>query len=167
MPHGSAAASASCQLAAGSATAYLAKERHRRASGTIRRDSATSGHIELDPGTQLPTNFVPSIYTFHLWNKVAGHMAQEDELPGPTDDSRDAGCIAQKKGPTQAMTLRGHALYPNSNALGKWVASNLVQYPNRDVLVAFPRFPRSALSLRGSADLRFIQCTIHWLRTGA
>jgi hypothetical protein len=131
------------------------------AFGTIKKDSATSGHIELDPSMQLPPNFVPVIYTFHLWNKAAGHMAQEDELPGPTDDGCDASCIAQKKSPTQAMTLRGHALYPNSNASGKWVASNLVQYPNRDVLVAFSRFPRSAISLAdrqicGSSNARSI-----------
>lgn len=131
------------------------------AFGTIKKDSATSGHIELDPGTQLPPNFSPFVYTFHLWDKASNQMAQEDELPGPTDDGCDAGCIAQKKGPTQAMYLKGHALYPNSNASGRWVASNLAQYPNRYVLVAFSRFPLSAISLRDSGDLRFVQCTIH------
>jgi hypothetical protein len=131
------------------------------AMGTIKKDSATSGHIELDPQTKLPPNFSPYIYTFHLWDKASGQMAQEDELPGPSDDGCDAYCIAQKKGPTQAMHLRGLSLYPNSNASGKWVASNLVQFPNRYVLVAFSRFPRGAVSLEDTGDLRIIQCTIH------
>jgi len=131
------------------------------AFGMIKKDSATSGHIELDPRAELPPSFSPYIYTFHLWNRAANQMAQEDDLPGPTDDGCDAACIAQNKGSTQAMYLKGHALYPNSNASGKWVASNLVQYPDRDVLVAFSQFPLSAISLRGSGDLRFVQLTIH------
>lgn len=131
------------------------------AMGTIRKDSATSGHVELDPNTKLPPNFSPYIYTFHLWDKATGQMAREDDLPGPTDNGCDAGCIAQKKGPTQAMYLKGLALYPNSNASGKWVASNLVQFPNRYVLVAFSQFPMGAVSLLGTADLRIVQCTLH------
>jgi hypothetical protein len=131
------------------------------ALGTIKKDSATSGHIELDPQTEFPPNFSPYIYTFHLWDKASNQMAREDELPGPTDDGCDASCIAQKKGPTQAMRLKGHSLYPNSNASGKWVASNLIQFPNRYVLVAFSRFPMNAVSLLDSGDLRFIRCTIH------
>lgn len=131
------------------------------AMGTIKKDSATSGHIELDPQTRLPENFSPYIYTFHLWDKASGQMAQEDELPGPTDDGCDAGCIAQKKGPTQAMHLKGLSLYPNANASGKWVASNLVQFSNRYVLVAFSRFPRAAVSLSDTGDVRIIQCTMH------
>jgi hypothetical protein len=131
------------------------------ALGTIRKDSATSGHIELDPQTRLPEGFSPFIYTFHLWDKASDRMAQEDELPGPTDDGCDAGCIAQKKGPTQAMHLQGHSLYPNSNASGKWVASNLVQFANRYVLVTFSRFPMGAVSLLETGDLRIIDCTIH------
>lgn len=131
------------------------------ALGTIKKDSATSGHIELDPGTHLPQNFSPFIYTFHLWDKASNRMAREDDLPGPTDDGCDAGCIAQKKGPTQAMHLKGLSLYPNSNASGKWVASNLVQFANRYVLVYFSRFPMGAVSLLDSGDLRIIDCTIH------
>jgi len=131
------------------------------AMGTIKKDSATSGHIELDPQTQFPSNFSPYIYTFHLWDKGTGQMAREDDLPGPTDDGCDAGCIAQKKGPTQAMHLKGLALYPNSNASGQWVASNLVRFPNRYVLVAFSQFPMGAVSLLDTEDLRIIQCTIH------
>jgi hypothetical protein len=131
------------------------------ALGTIRKDSATSGHIELDSQTRLPPNFSPYIYTFHLWDKASNQMAREDELPGPTDDGCDAGCIAHKKGPTQAMHLKGLSLYPNSNPSGKWVASNLVEFPNRYVLVAFSRFPMSAVSLLETGDLRIIQCTIH------
>jgi hypothetical protein len=80
------------------------------ALGTIKRDSATSGHIELNPGTHLPQNFSPFIYTFHLWDKASNRMAHEDDLPGPTDDGCDASCIAQKKGPTQAMHLKGLSL---------------------------------------------------------
>jgi len=57
--------------------------------------------------------------------------------------------------------LKGLSLYPNGNASGKWVASNLVQFPNRYVLVAFSEFPSGAVSLYGTGDLRFIQCTIH------
>lgn len=131
------------------------------AMGTIKKDSATSGHIELDPQTKLPPGFSPYIYTFHLWDKASGQMAREDDLPGPTDDGCDAGCIAQKKGPTQAMHLKGLALYPNANASGKWVASNLVQFANRYVLVAFSRFPMGAVSLNGTSDLRLISCTLH------
>lgn len=131
------------------------------AMGTIKKDSATSGHIELDPQTKLPPNFSPYIYTFHLWDKASGQMAQEDELPGPTDNACDAGCIAQKKSPVQAMHLQGLSLYPNSNDSGKWVASNLVQFPNRYVLVAFSQFQMAAVSLENTGDLRFIQCTIH------
>ncbi len=131
------------------------------AMGTIRKDSATSGHIELDPQTHLPPGFSPYIYTFHLWDKATGRMAREDDLPGPTDDGCDAGCIAQKKGPTQAMHLKGLALYPNGNASGRWVASNLVRFANRYVLVAFSQFPRAAVSLQGTADLRFVQFTLH------
>jgi hypothetical protein len=131
------------------------------AMGTIKKDSATSGHIELDPQTRLPEGFSPYIYTFHLWDKSSNQMAQEDELPGPTDDGCDASCIAQKKGPTQAMHLKGLSLYPNSNASGKWVASNLVQFPNRYVLVAFSRFPMGAMSLLDTGDVRIVQCTIH------
>jgi hypothetical protein len=41
------------------------------------------------------------------------------------------------------------------------VASNLVQFPNRYVLVAFSQFPMGAVSLYGTADLRIAQCTIH------
>lgn len=131
------------------------------ALGKIKKDSGTSGHIDLDPQTELPPNFSPFVYTFHLWNKAGNRMAPEDDLPGTTDDGCDANCIAKRKGPTQAMHLQGHSLYPNSNDSGKWVASNLVQFANRDVLVAFSRFPMSAISLRGAGDLRFIQCTIH------
>jgi hypothetical protein len=58
------------------------------------------------------------------------------------------------------MHLKGLSLYPNSNASGKWVASNLVQFPNRYVLVAFSQFPMGAVSLNGTGDLRFIQCTL-------
>jgi hypothetical protein len=131
------------------------------AMGTIKKDSATSGHIELDSQTRLPPNFSPYIYTFHLWDKSTGQMAREDDLPGPTDNGCDASCIAQKKGPTQAMHLKGLSLYPNSNASGKWVASNLVKFPNRYVLVAFSQFPMGAVSLNGTGDLRIIQCTLH------
>ncbi len=131
------------------------------ARGTIRKDSATSGHIEFDPGTRLPENFTPFIYTFHLWDKTTGRMSREDDLPGPTDDGCDAGCIAQKKGPTQAMHLQGLSLYPNSNAGGKWVGSNLARFANRYVLVSFSRFPMSAMSLLNSGDIRIIDCAIH------
>ena len=131
------------------------------ALGTIKKDSSTSGHIELDPQTKLPPGFSPYIYTLHLWDKSSGQMAREDELPGPTDNGCDAGCIAQKKGATQAMHLKGLSLYPNGNASGKWVASNLVQFPNRYVLVAFSEFPMGAVSLYGTGELRIIQCTIH------
>jgi hypothetical protein len=131
------------------------------AMGMIKKDSATSGHIELDPQTKFPPNFSPYIYTFHLWDKGTGQMAREDDLPGPTDDGCDAGCIAQKKGPTQAMHLTGLSLYPNSTPSGKWVASNLVQFPNRYVLVALSQFPMGAVSLNGTGDLRIIQCTLH------
>lgn len=131
------------------------------AMGTIKKDSASSGHIELDPQTKLPPGFSPYIYTFHLWDKASGQMAREDDLPGPTDSGCDAGCIAQKKGPTQAMYLKGLSLYPNSNASGKWVASNLVHFANRYVLVAFSQFPMGAVSLLGSSNLRFIGCTLH------
>ncbi|MGA2814070.1 MAG: hypothetical protein ABSG16_21940, partial [Candidatus Acidiferrum sp.] len=130
--------------------------------GTIRKDSKTTGHIELDPGTKLPPNFSPYIYTFHLWDKSTGLMAHEDELPGPTDTGCDADCIAHKKGPTQAMHLKGLSLYPNNNDSGKWVASNLVQFSNRYVLVAFSQFPMGAVSLvDGTGDLRMINCTLH------
>jgi hypothetical protein len=131
------------------------------AYGTVRKDSATSGHIELDPATKLPPNFSPFIYTFHLWNRAGGQPAREDDLPGPTDDGCDAYCIAQKKSPTQAMRLQGLSLYPNGNASGKWVASNLVQFPDREVVVAFSRFQLNAMSLEGTGDLRIIDCTIH------
>lgn len=131
------------------------------ALGTIKKDSATSGHIDLDSGTKLPPNFSPFIYTFHLWDKASGQMAKEDDLPGPTDDGCDAGCIAHKKGPTQAMHLKGLSLYPNANASGKWVASNLAQFGNRYVLVAFSRFPMGAVSLEGTGDLRIVDCTLH------
>ena len=131
------------------------------AMGTIRKDSAISGHIELDLNTKLPPNFSPYIYTLHLWDKSTGQMAREDDLPGPPDNGCDAGCIAQRKGPTQAMHLKGLALYPNSNASGKWLASYLVQFPNRYVLVSFSQFPIVAVNLLGTADLRIVQCTLH------
>ena len=131
------------------------------ALGTIKKDSATSGHIELDTGTRLPEGFSPFIYTFHLWDKATGRMAREDNLPGPTDDGCDASCITQKKGPTQAMHLKGLALYPNNNDSGKWVASNLAQFAGQYVLVYFSRFQMSAMSLLQSGDLRFVNCTIH------
>jgi len=131
------------------------------AMGTIRKDSATSGHIELDPQTKLPADFSPYIYTFHLWDKNTGQMAREDDLPGPTDNGCDADCIAQKKGPTQAMHLKGLALYPSANPSGKWVASELVQFPNRYVLVAFSQFPMGAISLQQTGNLRIIECTLH------
>ena len=131
------------------------------ALGTIRKDSATSGHIELDPGTRLPEGFSPFIYTFHLWDKTTGRMANEDNLPAPSDDGCDASCIAQKKGPTQAMYLKGLALYPNANDSGRWVASNLAQFAGQYVLVYFSRFQMSAMSLLQSGDLRFVDCTLH------
>jgi hypothetical protein len=131
------------------------------AMGTIKKDSPTSAHIELDRETRLPPNFSPYIYTFHLWDRNTGQMAREDDLPGPTDNGCDAGCLAQKKGPTQAMHLKGLSLYANSNASGKWVASNLVQFPNRYVLVSFSQFPMGAISLNGTGDLRMVQCAIH------
>lgn len=131
------------------------------ALGTIRKDSATSGHIELDAGTRFPPGFSPYIYTFHLWDKASGQMARDDDLPGPTDEACDAYCITQKKGPTQAMHLQGLALYPNNNPSGKWTAGNLAQFANRYVLVQFSQFPIGAVSLRGTGDLRLIRCTLH------
>jgi len=104
---------------------------------------------------------LPFIYTFHLWNKATGQPAREDDLPGPTDDGCDIYCINQKKSPTQAMHLQGLSLYPNANASGRWVASNLVQFANRDVVIAFSRYQLNAMSLEQTSDLRIVNCTIH------
>jgi hypothetical protein len=131
------------------------------AFGTIKEDSKTTGHIELDPQTKLPPGFSPFIYTFHLWDKATNQPAREDDLPGPSDDGCDIYCLNQKKTPTQAMRLKGLSLYPNSNASGKWVASNLVQFADRYVVVAFSRFLLNAISLEGTGDFRIIDCTIH------
>lgn len=77
------------------------------ALGTIKKDSATSGHIELDSGTRLPEGFSPYIYTFHLWDRGTGRMAQEDNLPGPTDGGCAASCFARRKARHKPCTSRG------------------------------------------------------------
>jgi hypothetical protein len=135
------------------------------AIGTIVPDGTNSAHIVLDADTPIPPGFSPYIYAFNLWDRKKSEGAHDDYLnTGPNDQGCDYACLVShgKQDPSQqSMFFTNGSLYPKSNPSGKWVASQLVQYPNRDVLVRFSEFLASdILDDYGSSDIRIIHTTV-------
>ena len=136
------------------------------ATGTIVPDGSNSAHIVLDPDTHIPAGFTPYIYAFNLWDREKNEAAADDYLNnGPGDQGCDAYCIAthgQGDPSQQSMLLKGKSLYPNTTAVGQWVASLLVPFPNRTVMVRFQQFAAAAITDDyGSNDIRIIHTTVH------
>jgi parallel beta-helix repeat protein len=135
------------------------------AIGTIVPDSTSSAHIVLDADTPIPPGFSPYMYAFNLWDRKKHEVAHDDYLnTGPNDQGCDYACIAshgQQDPSQQSMFIKNGSLYPKSNPSGKWVASQLAQYPNRDVMVRFSEFLASdILDDYGSSDIRIINTTV-------
>lgn len=135
------------------------------AIGTIVPDGANSAHIVLDADTPIPPGFSPFMYAFNLWDRAKNEIAHDDYLnTGPGDQGCDYACITShgKQDPSQqSMYLKNGSLYPKSNAAGKWVASQLTPYPNRDVMVRFSEFLASdIIDDFGSSDIRIINTTV-------
>jgi hypothetical protein len=60
------------------------------------------------------------------------------------------------------MHLKGGSLYPAANPTGKFVAAQLVPYPNRTVMVRFGEFLGTAIEVDyGCSDIRIIHTTVH------
>ncbi len=136
------------------------------ATGTIVPDGANSAHIVLDAGMDIPAGFSPYIYAFNLWDREKNEAAADDYLNnGPGDQGCDAYCIAthgQGDPSQQSMLIKGRSLYPNITAVGQWVASLLVPFPNRTVMVRFQQFAAVAITDDyGSNDIRIIHTTVH------
>ena len=135
------------------------------ALGTIVPDGAGSAHIVLDTDTPVPPGFSPYIYAFNLWDRKKNEIAHDDYLnTGPNDQGCDYACISsngQMDPPQQSMSFQDGILFPKSNPSGKWVASQLAQYPNRDVMVRFSKFLASDIMYDyGSNDIRIINTTV-------
>jgi hypothetical protein len=135
------------------------------AIGTIVPDGSNSAHIALDADTPIPAGFSPYIYAFNLWDRKKGEVAPDDYLnTGPSDQGCDYACIeshGQEDPSQQSMYLKDGSLYPKSNPAGKWVASQLVQYPNRAVLVRFQKFWGMVIEDDyGSSDIRIINTSV-------
>jgi hypothetical protein len=135
------------------------------AIGTIMPDGTSSAHIVLDADTPVPPGFSPYMYAFNLWDREKNEAAHDDYLnTGPNDQGCDYACIVshgQQDPSQQSMFIKNGSLYPKSNPSGQWVASQLAQYPNRDVLVRFSEFLASViLDDYGSSDIRIINTTV-------
>lgn len=135
------------------------------AIGTIVPDGTSSAHIVLDADTPIPPGFSPYMYAFNLWDRTKNEIAHYDYLnTGPGDQGCDYVCITshgQQDPSQQSMYLKNGSLYPKSNAAGKWVASQLTPYPNRDVMVRFSEFLASdIIDDFGSSDIRIINTTV-------
>ena len=135
------------------------------AIGTIVPDGTSSAHIVLDADTPIPSGFSPYMYAFNLWDRTKNEIAHDDYLnTGPGDQGCDYACITShgQQDPSQrSMYLKNGSLYPRSNASGKWVASQLVPYSNRDVMVRFSEFLASdIIDDFGSSDIRIINTTV-------
>jgi len=135
------------------------------AIGTIVPEGASSAHIILDADTPIRPGFSPYMYAFNLWDRKKNEIAHDDYLnTGPNDQGCDYACIAShgKQDPSQqSMYLKNGSLCPKSNASGKWVGSQLAQYPNRDVMVRFSEFLASdIIDDYGSSDIRLINTTV-------
>jgi hypothetical protein len=135
------------------------------ALGAIVPDGASSAHIVLDANTPIPPGFSPYMYAFNLWDRTKGEIALDDYLnTGPNDQGCDYACIVShgKQDPSQqSMFLKNGNLYPKSNPSGRWVASQLAQFPNRDVMVRFSEFLASdIIDDYGSNDIRIINTTV-------
>lgn len=135
------------------------------AIGTIVPDGPSSAHIVLDADTPIPSGFSPYIYAFNLWDRKKQEDAHDDYLnTGPNDQGCDYACIVshgQQDPSQQSMFIENGSLYPKSNPSGKWVASQLAQYPNRDVMVRFSEFLASdIIDDYGSSDIRLINATL-------
>ena len=136
------------------------------AFGTIVPDGTGSAHIVLDTDMSIPPGFVPYIYAFNLWDREKNEIAADDFLnTGPNDQGCDFSCIQSggKQNPSQqSMRLRDGSLYPADNPAGQFVASQLVPYPNRPVVVRFQKFAGSAIENDYlNKDIRIIHTTIH------
>jgi parallel beta-helix repeat protein len=135
------------------------------AIGTIVPDGTSSAHIVLDADTPIPPGFSPYMYAFNLWDRKKHEIAHDDYLnTGPNDQGCDYACIVshgQQDPSQQSMFVKNGSLYPKSNPSGQWVASQLAQYPNRDVMVRFSEFLASdILDDYGSSDIRIINTTV-------
>jgi hypothetical protein len=135
------------------------------ALGTIVPDGTGSAHIVLDADTPIPPGFSPYIYAFNLWNRQKDETAADDYLnTGPSDQGCDYACISsngQQDASQQSMSFENGSLYPQSNAAGQWVASQLAQYPNRAVLVKFQQFwGMDIIDDYGSSDIRIINTSV-------
>jgi len=135
------------------------------AIGTIVPDGANSAHIVLDADTPVPPGFSPYIYAFNLWDRKKREVARDDYLnTGPGDQGCDYACIVShgQQNPTQqSMFLKDGSLYPRSNPSGQWVASQLIPYPSRAVLVRFQEFWGMAIEDDyGSSDIRIINTSV-------
>lgn len=135
------------------------------AIGTIVPDGTNSAHIVLDADTPIPPGFSPYMYAFNLWDRKKDEIAHDDYLnTGPNDQGCDYACIVshgQQDPSQQSMFIKNGSLYPKSNPSGQWVASQLAQYPNRDIMVRFSKFLASdILDDYGSSDIRIINTTV-------
>ena len=135
------------------------------AIGTIIPDGTTSAHIVLDADTPIPPGFSPYIYAFNLWDRKKREIAHDDYLnTGPNDQGCDYACISshgQQDPSQQSMYFKDGAIYPKSNPSGQWVASQLAQFQNRNVMVRFSEFLASDIMYDyGSNDIRVINTTI-------
>ncbi len=135
------------------------------AIGTIVPDGTNSAHIVLDADTPIPPGFSPYMYAFNLWDRSKHEIAHDDYLnTGPNDQGCDYACIAshgQQDPSQQSMFIKDGILYPKANPSGKWVALQLAQYPNRDVMVRFSEFLASdIIDDFGSSDIRIINTTV-------
>jgi hypothetical protein len=136
------------------------------AIGTIVADGAHSAHIVLDADTHIPAGFSPYIYAFNLWDREKNEAAADDYLnTGPGDQGCDVYCIesnGQTNPSQQSMSLKDKSLYPNATPVGQWVASQLLPYPNRTIMVRFQQFAAMAITDDyGSSDIRIIHTTVH------
>jgi hypothetical protein len=135
------------------------------AIGTIVPDGTASAHIVLDADTPVPPGFSPYIYAFNLWDREKNEVAADDYLnTGPNDQGCDYACIqshGQQDPSQQSMLFEKGSLYPKANPAGLWVASQLVPYPNRTVLVRFQEFWGMVIQDDyGSSDIRIINTTV-------
>jgi|GEM_PF-3239727 len=135
------------------------------AIGTIVPDGANSAHIVLDADTPIPASFSPYIYAFNLWDRKKAEVAHDDYLnTGPSDQGCDYACISsqgQQDPSQQSMFIKEGSLYPRSNPSGRWVASQLVPYPNRAVRVVFQQFwGMMIVDDYGSSDIRIINTSV-------
>jgi hypothetical protein len=136
------------------------------AIGTIVPDGADSAHIVPDAQTPIPPGFVPYTYGFNLWDRQKNEIAADDCLnTGPGDQGCDLTCLqtnGQQNPAVQSMHFKDGSLYPASNQTGKFVAAQLVPYPNRAVMVRFQKFTGTAIEVDYlCSDIRIIHTTVH------